>query len=149
MSLKKVLLRYFDIPYDYEYSMYSMYCTVPKVIDFPRYNMKCSRENVILREIVHAVSRFPLHFMLYRENLDCFLTVRGIDEQSEQSQQTKNRQQLYLVRYRYQYCMGTTVPTKHILATKLSDKTVLEFRGTAKLTESQSCFDFAGIAKKK
>ena len=45
--------------------------------------------------------------------------------------------------------MGTTVPTKHILATKLSDKTVLEFRGTAKLTESQSCFDFAGIAKKK
>ena len=52
---------------------------------------------MILREIVHAVSRFPLHFMLYRENLDCFLTVRGIDEQSEQSQQTKNRQQLYLV----------------------------------------------------
>ena len=34
--------------------------------------MKCSGENVILREIVHVVSGFPLHFMLYRGNLDCF-----------------------------------------------------------------------------
>ena len=47
-------------------------CTVPKEIDFPRYNMKCSRKNVILRGIVHVVSCFPLHFMLYRRNLDCF-----------------------------------------------------------------------------
>ena len=47
-------------------------CTVPKVIDFPRYNMKCSGENVILRGIFHVVSRFPLLFMLYRGNLDCF-----------------------------------------------------------------------------
>ena len=34
--------------------------------------MKCSGENVILRGIVHAVSGFPLHFMFYRGNLDCF-----------------------------------------------------------------------------
>ena len=46
--------------------------TVPKVIDFPRYNMKSSRDNVILRGIVHVVSGFPLHFMFYRGNLDCF-----------------------------------------------------------------------------
>ena len=37
--------------------------SVHKVIDFPRYNMKCSVENVILRGIVHEVSCFPLHFM--------------------------------------------------------------------------------------
>ena len=49
--------------------------TVPKVpvIDFPRYNMKCSGENEILRGIFHVVSGFPLHFMLYRGNLDYFL----------------------------------------------------------------------------
>ena len=46
--------------------------TVPKVIDFPRYNMKCGGDNVILRGIVHVVSGFPLHFMFYRGNLDCF-----------------------------------------------------------------------------
>ena len=49
------------------------YNTVPKVIDFPRYNMNCSGENVILRGIFHAVSRFPLHFIYYRGNLDYFL----------------------------------------------------------------------------
>ena len=46
--------------------------TVPTVIDFPRYNMKCCGENVILRGIFHVVSGFLLHFMLYRGNLDCF-----------------------------------------------------------------------------
>ena len=46
--------------------------TVPKVIDFPRYNMKCSGVNQILRGIFHGVSRFPLHFMLYRGNFDYF-----------------------------------------------------------------------------
>ena len=46
--------------------------TVQKVIDFLRYNMKCSGDNVILRGIVHVVSGFPLHFMLYRGNFDCF-----------------------------------------------------------------------------
>ena len=30
---------------------------------FPRYNMKCSWEKTILREIFHVVSRLPLHFM--------------------------------------------------------------------------------------
>ena len=34
--------------------------------------MKCSGENMILREKVHVVSCFPLHFMLYRGNLDYF-----------------------------------------------------------------------------
>ena len=47
--------------------------TVTKVIDFPRYKMKCSGENEILRGIVHAVPHFPLHFMLYRGNLNYFL----------------------------------------------------------------------------
>ena len=47
--------------------------TVPKVIDFKRYNIKCSGENVILRGIFHVVSGFPLHFMLFRGNLDYFL----------------------------------------------------------------------------
>ena len=46
--------------------------TVPKVNDFSRYNRKCSGENLILRGIFHVVSRFPLHFMLYRGYLDCF-----------------------------------------------------------------------------
>ena len=35
-------------------------------------NMKCSKENVILQGIFHVVPRFPLHFMLYRGNLDYF-----------------------------------------------------------------------------
>ena len=53
--------------------------TVPKVIDFPRYNMKCNEENVILRGIFQVVSGFPLHFMLYRGTLDCFSnTVPGV-----------------------------------------------------------------------
>ena len=52
-------------------------CTVPKVIDFPRNNMKCSGENVILSGIFHVVSRFPLHFILHREILITFLTVIG------------------------------------------------------------------------
>ena len=47
--------------------------TVTKVIDFPRYNMKCSRGNVILRRIFQVVSGFPLLFMLYHwYYLDCF-----------------------------------------------------------------------------
>ena len=47
--------------------------TVPKVIDFPRYNTKCSGENEILRGIFHALSRFPLHFVIYLGSLDFFL----------------------------------------------------------------------------
>ena len=52
----------------------TLYCTytVPKLIDFPRYYMKCCGENVILRGIVHVVSSFPLQCMFYRVNLDCF-----------------------------------------------------------------------------
>ena len=53
--------------------------TAPKEIDFPRYSMKCSGENVILRGIFHVLSRFSLHFMLYRGNLDCFYNrVHGL-----------------------------------------------------------------------
>ena len=37
--------------------------TVPKVIDIPRYNMKCSEENEILRGILRVVSRFPLQYI--------------------------------------------------------------------------------------
>ena len=47
--------------------------TVSKVFDFPRYDMKSSGENETLRGIFHVVSRFPLHFMIYRGNLDYFL----------------------------------------------------------------------------
>ena len=42
--------------------------TLPKVIDFPRYNMIYSGENVILRRIFHVVSCFLLHFILNCEN---------------------------------------------------------------------------------
>ena len=52
-----------------------LHYTVPKEIDFPRCNMKCSGENVILRGIFHEVSCFPLHFMLYREN---WITLRTV-----------------------------------------------------------------------
>ena len=38
--------------------------------------MKCSGENVILGGTFHVVSCFPLHFMLYRGNLDYFRTVQ-------------------------------------------------------------------------
>ena len=37
---------------------------VPKIIDFPRYNMKCSGESGTLRGIFRVISRFPLHFVL-------------------------------------------------------------------------------------
>ena len=46
--------------------------TVSKVINFPRYNIICSGGNVIICGIFYVVSCFPLHFMLYRGNLDCF-----------------------------------------------------------------------------
>ena len=46
---------------------------VSKDINFPRYHMECSGENEILRGIIHVVSLLPLHFMLYRGNLDYFL----------------------------------------------------------------------------
>ena len=42
--------------------------------------MKCSGENVILGGIVHVVSGFPLHFMLYRGNFDCFSNRVGWED---------------------------------------------------------------------
>ena len=38
-----------------DYTQYTYTRTVPKIIDFPRYNMKCSGENMILRGIVHVL----------------------------------------------------------------------------------------------
>ena len=42
--------------------------TVPEVISFPRYNMKCSggnrKRDTTRNTVVHLVSGFPLHFML-------------------------------------------------------------------------------------
>ena len=51
--------------------------TVPKVIDFPRYNTIYSGENI--KYFVYCiVSSFPLHFVLYLGNLDVFLdSVQG------------------------------------------------------------------------
>ena len=37
--------------------------------------MKCCGENVILCGIAHVVSGFPLHFMFYRGNLNCFSSM--------------------------------------------------------------------------
>ena len=45
-------------------------CTAPMVIYFPRYYTECSNENWTLGGIFRVVSRFPLHFVLYRGNLD-------------------------------------------------------------------------------
>ena len=52
-------------------------CTVPKIIDFLRYNMKCIGGSVILRGKFHVVSGFPLHFKLYLGNFDCFSNSVG------------------------------------------------------------------------
>ena len=51
----------------------ALYCTmyaVPKVINIPRYNMKCCGEIMILRGIFCVESFFPLHFVLYHGNFD-------------------------------------------------------------------------------
>ena len=54
-----------------------LHCPKSTVIDFPRHNMKCSGENETLSGIFHVVSRFPLHFVLYKGNLDYFLDSVG------------------------------------------------------------------------
>ena len=48
--------------------------TVTKLIDFPRYNMKCrgGKRDTTRNISCSTVFRFPLHFMLYRGNLDYF-----------------------------------------------------------------------------
>ena len=53
---------------------------VSKVIDFPRYNMKCSGGNVTLRGIINVLSRFPVHFMFYRGNLNYCSNNVGVRE---------------------------------------------------------------------
>ena len=62
-------------------TQYTVHCTVqytvPKVIDFTRYNKKCSGGNVILHGIFHVVSRF-LYISCYEyiaEIWIAFLTV--------------------------------------------------------------------------
>ena len=48
--------------------------TVPKIIDFPRYNKKnVARKTLYYFGIFRVVSRFPLHFVLYLGNVDYFL----------------------------------------------------------------------------
>ena len=56
------------------FSFLTVYCTLSqrKSIFLDICTMKSSGENVILREIFHAVSCFPLYFLLYRGNLDYF-----------------------------------------------------------------------------
>ena len=64
--------------------------------------MKCNGKNVILRGIFHVVSCFPLHFMLYRGNLDYFLD----------SEQFKSRDTCPLIsdmHCRTKYCVSTSV----------------------------------------
>ena len=64
--------------------------TVQNVIDFPRYNTKCSGENQILCEQFRAASRFPLHSVLYLGNFDYFLDSVSREERME----TKRQRQL-------------------------------------------------------
>ena len=56
-------------------------------------NMKCRGENVILR-VIHSsctvVSRFPLHFMFYRGNLDYFSNSVAYVQQTIQLPQLKH-----------------------------------------------------------
>ena len=53
--------------------------TVPKEIDFPRYNMKCSRENVILRGIFHVVYHVFIYISCYIVEIwIAFLTVYSV-----------------------------------------------------------------------
>ena len=59
------------------YSRADSHYTVPKVIDFLRYNTKCSGENEILFGIFRVVSRFLLHFVVYFGNLDYVLDIVG------------------------------------------------------------------------
>ena len=60
--------------------MWCSLCTFPKVIDLPRYILKCSVENVILSVIFLVVTRFPLHFMLNPGNCIPFLTVCSLTD---------------------------------------------------------------------
>ena len=61
--------------------LYSIYCigayTVPKEIYFPRYNMKCSGENLILRGIFHVVSYYIAEIWI------TFLTVYVVRDNNE------------------------------------------------------------------
>ena len=65
---------YYRTVYHYRQKNLSLY-TVPNEIDFSRYNMECSGENLTLRGIVHVVSCFLLHFMLYRRNFGHCTTI--------------------------------------------------------------------------
>ena len=49
--------------------------TVPKLIDFPQFNMKCSGGNVMLRGRFCAVSGFPLYLCYIAEIWIAFLTM--------------------------------------------------------------------------
>ena len=80
--------------------------TIPKEINFPRYNMKCSGANVILRGIFLVVSCFPKHLMLYNWNLDCF----------SNSVRTKMISNLFVFEFAQDRLRGVVV---HVLQVKL------------------------------
>ena len=73
MENLEFLISFFEKSVSGNQYFYTILYTVPEVIDFPRYTMKCSGANEILSGIFHVVSRFALDFMLYRVNLDYFL----------------------------------------------------------------------------
>ena len=84
--------------------------TVPKGIDFPRYNMKCSGENVILSGIFYVVSGFPLHFMLYPGNLDCFSnSARSKAGRAISKKMVTIEQKIVLATYQSKYVEGPAV----------------------------------------
>ena len=58
----------------YSWPIHVAYNTVPKEIDFPRYNMKCSRENVILRGSCSIMFSTTFH-VISRKFLITFRTV--------------------------------------------------------------------------
>ena len=70
-------------------SILSTVYTVPKIIDFPRNNTKYSGKNEMLREIFCAVSRFPLHFVLYLGNLDYILNSVYIQSRLKRNSATR------------------------------------------------------------
>ena len=80
--------------------------TIPKEINFPRYNMKCSGANVILRGLFLVVSCFPKHLMLYNWNLDCF----------SNSVRTKMISNLFVFEFAQDRLRGVVV---HVLQVKL------------------------------
>ena len=83
----------------FAYYTVSMGHTVPKLIDFPRYNMKCSGENEKLCGIFHVVSRFPLYISCYfAEIMITFWKVHGPETRNTPLLLLQPRQHRFLCR---------------------------------------------------